>query len=283
MAKRPTDNYSSKSDSIETEKIFAKKSLGQNFLTSPTVPKWMCDAGDVKSGDIVLEIGPGTGVLTKELLNRGAVVTAIETDSRMITVLEETFVDEIANKNLTLIHGDMRTFPLSSILPATPYKIVANIPYYLSGYLLRISLETTPPPATLVFLMQKEVVERIARSKKSSLASLSVAVFGKPKYVKTVGRGHFSPSPKVDSAILAINNISHDALPSKEKQTGFFELLHAGFQSKRKQLAGNLQTLVLKEDVVTFLREQSLPITCRAEDLSIDTWLALYHFVSKRS
>jgi len=156
---------------------------------------------------------------------------------------------------------------------------VANIPYYLSGYLLRVSLETTPPPTTLVFLMQKEVVARIAKDKKSSLASLSTAVFGTPKYIKTVSRGHFSPSPKVDSAILAITNISHKALPTLEAREKFFALLHAGFGSKRKQLAGNLQALVPKEKVITFLNQQLLPITSRAEDLSITTWLALFIFV----
>lgn len=276
MKKRPTYQRSSKPSTTESERIIAKKSLGQNFLTSPVVPKWMCEAGAVTAGDIVVEIGPGTGVLTRELLDRGAIVIAIETDSRMMTILEEAFVHEIKSNTLTLIHGDVRTLALSTILPNTPYKIVANIPYYLSGYLLRIALETTPPPTTLVFLMQKEVVERIARSKKSSLASLSVEVFGTPKYVRTVSRGHFSPSPNVDSAILAVTNISHSALPSKEERAEFFTLLHAGFQSKRKQLAGNLQSLIPKKVVTDFLTSQSLPTTCRAEDMSIHTWLSLY-------
>jgi 16S rRNA (adenine1518-N6/adenine1519-N6)-dimethyltransferase len=280
MTKRPTYKRDNEPDSVQAEKLIAKKSLGQNFLTSPVVPKWMCDAGAVTAGDTVVEIGPGTGVLTRELLARGTRVIAIETDRRMISILEETFTEEIAKKSLTLVHGDVRTFDLTRILPNKPYKIVANIPYYLSGYLLRISLETTPPPTTLVFLMQKEVVERIARAKKSSLASLSVAVFGTPKYIRTVSRGHFSPSPKVDSAILTITNISHQALPTGEERERFFTLLHAGFGSKRKQLAGNLQSLVPKQKVVDFLTEQSLPTTIRAEDLDIKTWLALYSFVT---
>jgi len=265
------------------EKMVAKKSLGQNFLTSAVVPKWMCDAGEVNEEDTVVEIGPGTGVLTKEILARGATVIAIETDKRMIAFLEELFVEEIKNGKLTLIYGDIRTQNLSTIIPKSPYKIVANIPYYLSGYLLRISLETTPPPTTLVFLMQKEVVERIARSKKTSLASLSVAVFGTAKYKKTVSRGHFSPSPKVDSAILAVTNISHEALPSSEEREQFFNLLHAGFQSKRKQLAGNLQALIPKEEVASFLTNHSLPTTSRAEDISITTWLDLYRYFTTKS
>jgi 16S rRNA (adenine1518-N6/adenine1519-N6)-dimethyltransferase len=281
MKKRYSRNPAKNIRKDVPEKLVAKKSLGQNFLTSPVVPRWMCEAGEVVAGDTVVEIGPGTGVLTRELLARGATVIAIETDSRMIAVLEDTFAAEIAAKKLNLINGDIRTLSLSSIIPNRPYKIVANIPYYLSGYLLRIALENTPPPTTLVFLMQKEVVERIARSKKSSLASLSVAVFGTAKYIKTVSRGHFSPSPKVDSAILAVTNISHQALPSKRNREEFFNLLHAGFQSKRKQLVGNLQTLVSKKDTLDFLSMQSLPMTSRAEDLSIETWLKLYRSIPK--
>lgn len=280
MKKRQSQQSLRAHEEKESEKIYAKKSLGQNFLTSPVVPRWMCDAAEVKAGDIVIEIGPGTGVLTKELLARGARVIAIETDGRMMNILEGTFANEISSHSLTLVHGDVRTFDLTSILPKEPYKIVANIPYYLSGYLLRISLETTPPPTTLVFLMQKEVVGRIAKDKKSSLASLSTAVFGTPKYIKTVSRGHFSPSPKVDSAILAITNISHQALPTREEREKFFTVLHAGFGSKRKQLAGNLQSLVPKEVVSTFLTEHSLPTTIRAEDLDIKTWLTLYRFIT---
>ncbi len=280
MKKRQSRLSSHEHEEKEDDKIYAKKSLGQNFLTSPVVPKWMCDAAEVAAGDIVVEIGPGTGVLTRELLARGAQVIAIETDQRMVSILEETFANEIAGHSLTLVHGDIRTFDLTSVLPKGLYKIVANIPYYLSGYLLRVSLENTPPPTTLVFLMQKEVVQRIARDKKSSLASLSAAVFGTPKYIKTVSRGHFSPSPKVDSAILAITDISHQALPTREEREKFFTLLHTGFGSKRKQLAGNLQSLVPKEVVTNFLTERSLPITIRAEDLDIKTWLALYRFVT---
>jgi 16S rRNA (adenine1518-N6/adenine1519-N6)-dimethyltransferase len=255
----------------------AKKSLGQNFLNSATVPRWLADAALVTPTDRILEIGPGTGVLTRELLNRGAIVTAIETDRRLIKILEENFAPEIARGQLNIIAADVRTTPQHTYVPETPYKLVANIPYYLSGFLLRHFLESQTPPSVLVFLMQKEVVERITRSKKSSILSLSVAAFGKATYVKTVGRGHFQPQPKVDSAILAVNDISHQALPSRELQKCFFTLLHAGFGSKRKQLAGNLRSFIAVEQLTTWLEAQKLPPTVRAEDLSIEQWLLLAH------
>lgn len=269
----------SQADTAGDERVIAKKSLGQNFLTSPTIPRFMCEAAKLSPGEHVIEIGPGTGVLTRELLARGVVVTAIETDRRMLTILEETFAQAIKSKQLTIVYGDIRTIPLASIVPATPYKVVANIPYYLSGYLLRRTLETSPPPTTLVFLMQKELVERIARAKKSSLASLSVAVFGTPKYEKTVKRGHFSPSPMVDSAILSITNITHEALPTTHARKQFFTLLHLGFQNKRKQLAGTLLPVIPRSVTTAFLATQALPPTSRAEDLSINHWLAFYHTV----
>ncbi len=253
-----------------------KKSLGQNFLTSRVVPEQMCEAALIKAGDVVLEIGPGTGALTKVLLEKGALVYALEADQRAIAVLEIEFSKEIAEKRLILIHGDARELDLAAQqFTKKPYKIVANIPYYLSGYLLRICLGSQNPPATLVFLMQKEVVERIARAKKSSLLSISVAVFGIAKYVKTVGRGHFSPPPKVDSAILLVSDISNANLPTKEINRRFFTHLHIGYGQKRKQLLGNLAAYYDREELGTLFTKLSLPPTIRAEDIGAAKWLAL--------
>ncbi len=265
----------------ETKEGFAhKKSLGQNFLTTPVVPNWMCDAGAVAAGDMVIEIGPGTGALTRALLLRGATVYAIETDERAVTVLKEAFAAEIAAGQLHLIYDDVRTFDFAT-LPITknPYKIVANIPYYLSGFLLRHCLELPQPPSTIVFLMQKEVVERIARDKKSSLLSLSVRVYGEPKYFKTVSRGHFKPAPNVDSAILAITNITHTELPTESDRAAFFILLHAGLGQRRKQLLGTLTSLYPRETLKHIFTELGLSLTVRGEDLSIKTWLRLYHWL----
>ncbi len=262
----------------ETKEGFAhKKSLGQNFLTTPVVPNWMCEAGGVTAGDIVIEIGPGPGALTKALLQRGATVYAIETDERAVAVLKETFATEISAGQLYLIYDDVRTFDFGTLGVTTkPYKIVANIPYYLSGFLLRHCLELPKPPTTLVFLMQKEVVERITRDKKSSLLSLSVLVYGIPKYFKTVSRGHFKPAPNVDSAILAIHNISHVELPTESDREAFFTLLHAGLGQRRKQLLGTLTNLYPRDVLERIFTELKLPLTVRGEDLPIKTWLALF-------
>jgi 16S rRNA (adenine1518-N6/adenine1519-N6)-dimethyltransferase len=274
---RPTRQ---KSDKAPKERFEHKKSLGQNFLTSSVVPNWMCDAAAITPGDIVVEIGPGTGALTRVLLERGAHVVAVEADARAIPILETEFADALALGTLILSHSDARELDITSLIPkGTPYKIVANIPYYLSGFLLRICLGHTPPPDTLVFLMQKEMVERITRDPKSSLLSLSVAVYGTPKYVKTVTRGHFSPSPKVDSAIVAITNISHVNLPSALAAQHFFTHLHIGFGQKRKQLLGNLAAYYDRDKLQTLFINLKLIPTIRAEDIPMQKWLDLHHML----
>lgn len=253
-----------------------KRSLGQNFLTSPVVPGWMCDAAAVTPGDVVLEIGPGTGVLTKELLARGAHVVAIEADARALAVLEAEHAKAIAHKHLTLHHLDARTLDLAALgLSPHTFKVVANIPYYLSGFLLRRLLQTTHQPHTIVLLMQKEVVSRIARSEKSSLLSLSVAAFGTPSYVRTVSRGHFQPPPKIDSAILKISDIQFSHFPTAADAEHFFTLLHLGFGQKRKQLISNLSHAYPRDLLTTILTAHNLPLTIRAEDIGVTQWLSL--------
>ncbi len=259
-----------------TDSFIQKKSLGQNFLTSDYVPKLMCEAGLLVPGDIVLEIGPGTGALTSELLGQGAIVHAIETDDRATAALVERFAHFIKTGQLTIHPADIRDFDLSTIIGGFPaYKVIANIPYYLSGFLLRKVLELDQPPQTLVFLMQKEVVNRIARDSKQSILSLSVSVFGTPKYIKTISRGHFNPPPKVDSAILAIYAISHQNLPTPSDREHFFTLLHHGLGQKRKQLFGILTKIYPKEQVTAAFLELNLKLTVRGEDVSLTNWLAL--------
>lgn len=255
-----------------TEHFQHKKSLGQHFLNSDYVPQKMCDAANLTTGEVVVEIGPGTGVLTKELLDRGARVVAVETDKRALTSLKETFTDACTAGQLTLIEADARKLDVSSLgVQAGQYKVVANIPYYISGLLFRTFLDSDHQPSTLVFLVQKELAERIARDPKESLLSLSVKVFGQPLYVCTVKRGHFTPVPKVDSAIIAINDINTTFFGTLDK-TLFFNALKAGFAQKRKQLAPNLRDLFPVEHTKQVLESLGLPATARAEDLSVSKW-----------
>ena len=259
----------------ENQPFAHKKSLGQNFLTSDVVPRWLADAARLTPGETVLEIGPGTGMLTRELLGRGVKVVAIETDQRAVAILEEAFPEAISSGQLTLHHSDARELDLANLgLTDHGFTVVANIPYYLSGFLLRRLLETTIQPKTLVFLMQKELVARIARDKKASLLSLSVRAFGDPAYVKTVTRGHFNPSPKVDSAILAITNINRDRLLGVGAEF-FFTLLHLGLGSKRKQLIANLSSAFPREAIASALSTLEVSPTVRGEDLTLAEWVSL--------
>lgn len=256
-------------------KIEAKKSLGQHFLTNTKVPILMMEAGGVKRGDIVLEIGPGTGVLTRELLKNGAKLIAIEADIRAVESLKESFSAEIKAQMLTIIHGDVRELDLFALgLRPREYKLIANIPYYITGFLFRMFLEHKIHPSDIVFLVQREVAERIVRDKKESLLSLSVKVFGTPKYIKTVRKGSFIPPPKIDSAVIAINTISKDNF-AHIPQEFFFVVLHEGFKSKRKQLFGNLSTLVSREQLVHIFSTLGIDEKVRAEDLPLKQWLTL--------
>jgi len=259
----------------ETSAFTHKKSLGQNFLTNPRVPEWMADAAELKAGEHVLEVGPGGGALTGEFLARGARVLAVEADARAISLLEETFEDEIADGRLTLIHGDIREFnPAAHSLKARQYKLIANIPYYLSGMLFRQFLESTAYPKTLVFLTQKEVAERIVRSEKESLLSLSVKAFGTPKFVRKIGRGNFTPPPKVDSAIIAVTDISKENFTDLSEEH-FFSVLHLGFAAKRKQLLGNLAKHYDRETLTHIFSTLELAPGVRGEDIGLHKWREL--------
>ncbi len=256
-----------------------KKSLGQNFLNNPHVPRRMCEAGEVGVGDTVLEIGPGTGALTRELLALGAIVKAVEADARAIAALEETFKSELATGQLTLTHGDMRKLSAKDVaqtfgLRDHEYKLIANIPYYLSGLLFRAFLETPVQPSTLVFLTQKEVAERIARSDNSSILSLAVTAYGTPSYICTVRRGNFTPPPRVDSAIISVTNINRDHFHTINERA-FFELLHHAFGQKRKQLFGTLRTHYDRGAVASALTATGISFTARPEELSLNEWIAV--------
>ena len=255
--------------------MFKKKSLGQHFLKADTYLRAVADAAEVGAGDTVLEIGPGEGALTRELLSRGAKVVAVEKDHRLVPMLGATCDAKVAKGQLIIIEGDALEFEVASHIELKDeYKVVANIPYYITGALLRKFLTTPHQPSTLVFLVQKEVAERVAKSKKESLLSLSIKAYGSPRYVKTVPSGAFSPPPEVDSAILLVSGISRERFIDKIHEEKFFELIHAGFAKKRKMLRKNVET-VLGKNTDEALIQAGISTHARAEDVALEKWLAL--------
>ncbi len=262
--------------------MLKKKSLGQNFLHTAHYVRAVADAGEVAAGDTVLEVGPGDGALTSELLARGAIVLAIEKDHRLIPLLQEKFKDAIVREQLYLVEGDaLELLPGRLGLRSGEFKVVANIPYNITGALLRALLSGDTQPNVLVFLIQKEVAQRVVAKSSSSKArpqesilSLSVKAYGTPTYVKTVPRGAFNPPPNVDSAILRVANISRKNFSSTQHEQQFFNLIKAGFAQKRKLLRRNIER-VLGAETLALLHKASIAETARAENVPLEKWLTL--------
>jgi 16S rRNA (adenine1518-N6/adenine1519-N6)-dimethyltransferase len=255
----------------------AKKSLGQNFLTSIPARIAIVAAGHLTREDTVLEIGPGRGFLTRGLLDTGARITALEKDRDLLPILEESFSQELISKQLTLLEGDVLTFdPQSHGLQSSGYKIIANIPYYITGAILSRYLSHTTYPTQMVVLVQKEVAERIvARDGKESILSLSVKCYGEPRIVYRVNKGSFNPAPTVDSAVLSIENISKKNFSNQYHEELFFKAVKAGFSHKRKLLASNLQDVFTTIKIRELFEALSIPPKARAEDVTLATWLLL--------
>ena len=290
--------------------------MGQNFLTNLDVARKIADAGDIHNTDTVLEIGPGKGVLTQELLVRAEKVIAVEKDDELVALLRKHFSKEIAEGRLVLHHGDILDVlekrkkkkerrseqrsegaspsgmpPSSSFLLPSSYCVVANIPYNITGAIIEGALSSPTPPERMVLLVQREVAERIVtRDHKESLLSIAVNCYGTPRIAGYVSAGNFSPKPKVDSAILAIENISkgfflHLATRSLSEgiremariEDDFFTLVRAGFAHKRKYLLSNLRSAfggdVAWSDV---FEKVGLPATVRAEKLTPLQWRELF-------
>jgi len=258
------------------QNIPAKKSLGQNFLKSKVALAKMLEAGEMSGDDTILEVGPGKGALTEKLVAVAKKVIAVEKDDRLIEFLQDKFVEEIKIGRLELLHKDILDFdPTIYSLQSTNYKIIANIPYYITGLFLRKFLEETDnQPEKIVVMVQKEIAQRIVASpqagQKESLLSISVKAYGTPKMVMKVDRENFSPAPNVDSAILLISDISKKFFTTNNiSEKNFFEILHAGFAHKRKILSGNLKGIVTPEKI------SLLPQNIRAEDLTLNQWAEL--------
>jgi 16S rRNA (adenine1518-N6/adenine1519-N6)-dimethyltransferase len=256
----------------------AKKSLGQNFLKSKKALSDIVSAAKIEAGDIILEVGPGKGILTEELLKKAGKVIAIEKDESLVSMLQEKFAGEIENGKLEIIAGDILDFdPKRFKFQASSYKVVANIPYYITGQFLRNFLSSENYPSLMVLLLQKEVVKRIVASdKKESILSMSVKAYGAPDYIDTVQARYFSPEPKVDSAIIAIRNISK-AFFNTISEEKFFEVMKAGFAHKRKMLLGNLKesNVDSRENLEKIFVKCDIKENARAEDLKLEDWKRL--------
>lgn len=270
----------------------AKKSLGQNFLKSEIALRKIVEAGEIEKGDVILEIGPGKGALTSKLLATGCQLIAIEKDRELIEFLRERFKKEIKSKSLLLIQGDILEFEITNY-ELRNYKIIANIPYNITGAILKKFLTEKNQPENMILMVQHEVAKRIVASdKKESILSISVKAYGEPKIIMKVPARYFSPAPKVDSAIISIKNISRKLFtspqPSPYKGEGgngtvqnkslnsqtfeekFWEIVKAGFAHKRKKLSSNLKILKLdKNELLEKLGNK------RAEDLTLTDWIML--------
>lgn len=255
----------------------AKKSLGQNFLMHAQIAERIALGSGVGQGDTVLEIGPGTGMLTAPLLKAAGYVIAVEADAELEATLKERFSEEMAEGRLSLVVGDIRIYDPGVI--GKPYAVVANIPYYITGEIIRQFLSARHKPTSMTLLVQKEVAERIAREPKGSILSIAVRAYGNPSYLFTVPRGAFVPAPNVDSAVLHIAGIT-DRFGSIEAEERFFTVLKAGFAHKRKRLAKNLEAVTTAERVAEAFASLSLSKDVRAEELSVDEWTSLTKLIT---
>lgn len=259
--------------------MFQKKSLGQNFLQSKGIVSHIISASNIKKGDLVLEIGPGQGFLTEDLIKASGNVLCIEKDHRLISELEEKFNKEIKAKELEIFHKDVLDFDTDSL--KKEYKVVANIPYYITGAIIKKFLTCKNPPKSITLMVQKEVAERIAKTKnekgvnKESVLSLSVKAFGEPEYIRTVKKENFFPVPKVDSAILLIKNISKDFFENSAEQVLFFEIIKKAFGGKRKKIGTTLKNY--RESI----QIAGIDVNKRPEDLKIEEWISITKEIDK--
>ena len=254
--------------------IRAKKHLGQHFLTNRKIADHI--ASHAPRDASVLEVGPGTGILTESLLARGCHITAVEKDESLKPLLIRCFPSAISSGQLTLITADALHFSMNT----RPYHVVANIPYYITGALMRHFLENNPQPQSITVLIQKEVAERIvARDGKQSMLSIAVGVFGSPRITKKVPARFFTPQPKVDSAVVHIANI-HMPFATKKEHDRFFTAVRAGFAHKRKKLISNLAGFAHPAVLRHAFAQLGIPETTRAESLTVFMWQQLLEAIS---
>ncbi|HUP27684.1 MAG TPA: 16S rRNA (adenine(1518)-N(6)/adenine(1519)-N(6))-dimethyltransferase RsmA [Chloroflexia bacterium] len=273
--------------SLTAPRHLPKKSLGQHFLKDRSVPPRIADAANLLPGDFVVEVGPGLGVLTEEIARRldpsSGRLIAVELDGNLLPVLEQRFAGQ---EHVSFLHGDVLEMDPATLAGDRPYKVVANLPYYITSAILRHFLEASGKPRSLTVMVQREVAERmVATPPDMSLLAVSVQFYGKPKIMFRVPPGAFNPPPKVDSAVVHI-----EVYPSGENplegtsEFAFFRVAHAGFSQKRKQLGNTLATgLDLPKDYVAArLAETGVAPSRRAETLTLSDWARICQALEHR-
>jgi 16S rRNA (adenine1518-N6/adenine1519-N6)-dimethyltransferase len=261
--------------------LHAKKGLGQNFLIEGGVLKKIAAAAELTPTDTVIEVGPGLGVLTETLLEQAGKVIAIELDNHLADILKTRFAGVA---KITVINDDvLKVNPADILGKETNYKVVANLPYYITSAVIRHFLEAPVKPNTLVLMVQKEVAKQItAQPGEMSLLSVSVQLYGKPTVVGKVSAHCFYPAPNVDSAILKIAVYPRPKIETDDI-TGFFDIARAGFSANRKQLVNSLANglKATKAEIIPVLEKAGIDPQRRAESLTIDEWGILYSAFKK--
>ncbi len=249
-----------------------KKELGQHWLHDSSTLQAIADAALVAEGDEVLEIGPGLGTLTEVLVRSGASVCALEFDADLLPKLEKKFKN---TEHVKIKLGDVRTFDFRTMPKG--YKIVANIPYYLTSHLIRSISETENPPTVAVLLIQKEVAQRICASPgQMGILSVTAQFYFECDLDVEVPAELFTPPPKVDSQVIVLTRRTSKLFDVEEKS--FFRLVKAGFSEKRKTLRNSLSggLAISKDEAVKLLRSAGIKETTRAQELSLQQWYELY-------
>ncbi|MCI0399679.1 MAG: 16S rRNA (adenine(1518)-N(6)/adenine(1519)-N(6))-dimethyltransferase RsmA [Chloroflexi bacterium] len=265
---------------LERHGLVAKKSLGQNFLYDEAVLARIAAAADLAAGDEALEIGPGLGALTRHLAQTAGRVIAVELDDRLLPILEEQLA---GYPNVTLVHGDILEIDPAAYFTG-PYKVVANVPYYITGAILRHLLAGRHKPTLMVLTVQQEVAERLSAGPGDmSLLAASVQFYGQVSVVDGIKAGAFWPRPEVDSAVVRIDLAGRPAVDVADEE-GFFRVVKAGFSQKRKQLQKNLLSLgYTREEVQQALDKAGVAGQRRAETFSLEEWAAVYQCLINRS
>lgn len=254
----------------------ANKKLGQHFLKNKRTLLTMVNAAAINHDDTVLEVGPGFGSLTDFLTQRAKLVIAIEKDKELYKLLKQNY-NSSNNKRFRLVWGDALKTNFGALgLKDKKYKVVANIPYYITSSLIEKFLSQRPRPTSITLLIQKEVAQRIVSAPPHmNILALSVAFFATAHIVSYVPKELFSPKPDVDSAVIhfSLNNVSR----STSLEKNFFKFVKAGFAQKRKTLANSLSASLKlpKETILSLLEKTQIPHNARAQEISLDTWIKL--------